>query len=42
MDRQIAESYSKGIPIVAENPSYIQKFEGLFEKIKSHITFSKV
>ena len=33
MDRQIAESYSKGIPIVVENPSYIQKFQELFEKI---------
>ena len=37
MDRQIAESYSRGIPIVVENPSYIQKFEGLFEKIKNQI-----
>jgi MinD superfamily P-loop ATPase len=42
MDRKIAESYSKGIPIVAENPSYIQKFEGLFEKIKNYIAVSNV
>ena len=40
MDRQIAESYSKGIPIVLENPSYIQKFEYLFERIKNHIVGS--
>ncbi len=40
MDRQIAESYSRGIPIVVENPSYIQKFEGLFEKIKNQIAVS--
>jgi MinD superfamily P-loop ATPase len=40
MDRQIAESYSKGIPIVAENPSYIKKFQGLFEKIMSLIAVS--
>jgi MinD superfamily P-loop ATPase len=40
MDREIAESYSKGIPIVIENPSYIQKFEYLFERIKNHITVS--
>ena len=35
MDRQIAESYSRGIPIVVENSSYIQKFEGLFERIRN-------
>jgi MinD superfamily P-loop ATPase len=40
MDRQIAESYSRGIPIVVENPSYIQKFEGLFQKIKNRIEIS--
>ena len=40
MDRQIAESYSRGIPIVVENPSYIQKFEGLFEKIENQIAVS--
>jgi MinD superfamily P-loop ATPase len=40
MDRQIAESYSRGIPIVVENPSYIQKFEDLFEKIKNQIAVS--
>jgi MinD superfamily P-loop ATPase len=33
MDRQIAESYSKGLPIVIENPSYIKKFQELFEKV---------
>jgi MinD superfamily P-loop ATPase len=42
MDRKIAESYSKGIPIVAENSSYIQKFQDLFEKIKNHISVSNV
>ncbi|HUL38445.1 MAG TPA: ATP-binding protein [Thermodesulfobacteriota bacterium] len=42
MDRQIAESYSKGIPIVIENPSYIQKFEYLFEKIKNPFAVSSV
>jgi MinD superfamily P-loop ATPase len=35
MDREIAESYSKGIPIVAQNPSYIQKFQELFEKVEN-------
>jgi MinD superfamily P-loop ATPase len=40
MDRQIAESYSKGIPFVVENPSYIKKFQGLFEKIMSLIAVS--
>jgi MinD superfamily P-loop ATPase len=40
MDRQIAESYSRGIPIVIENPSYIQKFENLFEKIKNLVEIS--
>jgi MinD superfamily P-loop ATPase len=34
MDRQIAESYSRGTPIVIENPSYIQKFQNLFEKME--------
>jgi MinD superfamily P-loop ATPase len=34
MDRQIAESYSKGIPIVAENSSYIPKFINLFEEVE--------
>lgn len=37
MDRKIAESYSKGIPIVTENFSYILKFKDLFEKIKNYI-----
>jgi len=40
MDRKIAESYSRGIPIVVEDPSYIQKFEGLFGKIKNLIDVS--
>jgi MinD superfamily P-loop ATPase len=40
MDRRIAESYSRGIPIVMEAPSYIQKFEDLFEKIKNQIAVS--
>jgi MinD superfamily P-loop ATPase len=34
MDRQIAESYSRGIPIVIENLSYIQKFQDLWEKME--------
>jgi MinD superfamily P-loop ATPase len=42
MDRRIAESYSKGIPIVVENPSYIQKFEELFEKIRNIAAISNV
>jgi MinD superfamily P-loop ATPase len=40
MDRQIAESYSRGIPIIVENPSYIQKFKGLFEKIRNLVEIS--
>jgi MinD superfamily P-loop ATPase len=40
MDRRIAESYSRGIPIIGEVPSYIQKFEDLFEKIKNQIAVS--
>ena len=35
MDRKIAESYSKGIPMIAENPSYVQNFQELFEKVES-------
>jgi MinD superfamily P-loop ATPase len=35
MDRKIAESYSKGIPIVIEDPSYITKFQSLFEKMEN-------
>ena len=34
MDRQIAESYSRGIPIVVEHPSYMQRFKDLFEKVE--------
>jgi MinD superfamily P-loop ATPase len=34
MDREIAESYSKGIPIVSKKPSYVQKFQNLFEKME--------
>jgi MinD superfamily P-loop ATPase len=34
MDRRIAESYSKGIPIIVEDPSYVQKFKDLFEKVE--------
>ena len=34
MDRRIAESYSKGIPIIADHPSYIQKFHDLFIKVE--------
>jgi MinD superfamily P-loop ATPase len=34
MDREIAESYSKGIPFVIENSSYISQFQELFEKVE--------
>ena len=34
MDRKIAESYSKGIPIIADHPSYIKKFNDLFIKVE--------
>jgi len=33
MDRRIAESYSRGVPIVVEHPSYVQGFKDLFEKV---------
>jgi MinD superfamily P-loop ATPase len=33
MDRRIAESYSRGIPIVVEYPSYMRGFKDLFEKV---------
>jgi MinD superfamily P-loop ATPase len=42
MDRRIAESYSRGIPIVVKEPSYIQRFEDLFEEIKNRIAVSNV
>jgi MinD superfamily P-loop ATPase len=35
MDRKIAESYSKGISMVAENPSYIPQFLNLIEKVET-------
>jgi MinD superfamily P-loop ATPase len=34
MDREIAEAYSKGVPIVFQKPSYIQKFQNLFDKME--------
>ncbi|NWF94461.1 MAG: P-loop NTPase [Syntrophaceae bacterium] len=34
MDREIAESYSKGIPIVFENPCYAPLFLSLFQKVE--------
>jgi MinD superfamily P-loop ATPase len=34
MDRRIAESYSRGVPIVVEHPSYMQGFKDLFEKME--------
>jgi len=34
MDRRIAESYSRGVPIVVEYPSYMQGFKVLFEKVE--------
>jgi len=37
MDREIAEAYSRGIPIVFQKPSYLEKLKNLFEKIKGHI-----
>ena len=37
MDRRIAESYSKGIPFVIENTSYISRFQELFKNVeKAH------
>jgi MinD superfamily P-loop ATPase len=35
MDRKIAESYSKGVPMVAENPFYIPQFLNLIEKVEN-------
>jgi MinD superfamily P-loop ATPase len=32
LDPKIAESYSKGTPVVAENPRYTRQFQDLFEK----------
>jgi len=40
MDREIAEAYSKGVPIVFQKPSYIRKFQDLFEKMEEHIAAS--
>ncbi len=37
LDREIAEAYSKGIPIVKINSSYEQKFTQLFHKIAQTI-----
>lgn len=34
MDRRIAESYSRGIPIVIDNYSYIPQFLTLFKKVE--------
>jgi MinD superfamily P-loop ATPase len=34
MDRGIAESYSRGVPIVVGYPSYMQGFKDLFEKVE--------
>jgi MinD superfamily P-loop ATPase len=34
LDRKIAESYSKGVAMVTENPSYIPKFLNLIEKVE--------
>jgi hypothetical protein len=34
MDRRIAESYSKGIPILVAHPSYVHKFKDLFERVE--------
>jgi MinD superfamily P-loop ATPase len=35
MDRKIAESYSKGVPMIAENPTYIPQFLNLIEKVEN-------
>jgi MinD superfamily P-loop ATPase len=35
LDRKIAESYSKGIPFVRENSSYVSQFQKLFEKVEN-------
>lgn len=34
MDRRIAESYSKGIPIVLDDPPYARKFQELYAKVE--------
>jgi MinD superfamily P-loop ATPase len=34
MDRRMAESYSRGVPIVVEHPSYMQGFKDLFGKVE--------
>ena len=34
MDRKIAESYSIGVPIVVEHPSYMQGFKDLFQEVE--------
>jgi MinD superfamily P-loop ATPase len=41
MDRHIAESYSKGIPIVAEDSSYIPRFMTLFQEVENHYGSSR-
>lgn len=34
-DRQIAELYSKGIPVIEEKSEYVEQFRAVFNKIKS-------
>jgi MinD superfamily P-loop ATPase len=41
MDRKIAESYSRGVPIVVENPSYMQGFKDLSEKVEEFYESSR-
>jgi MinD superfamily P-loop ATPase len=41
MDRRIAESYSRGVPIVVEYPSYTQGFRDLFEKVEQFCKSSR-
>ncbi|KPK64483.1 (4Fe-4S)-binding protein [candidate division WOR_3 bacterium SM23_42] len=36
-DREIAMSYSKGIPLVTAQPIYYRKFTNMFEIIKNHV-----
>jgi MinD superfamily P-loop ATPase len=41
MDRRIAESYSRGVPIVVEDPSYRTGFKDLFEKVEEFYESSR-
>jgi MinD superfamily P-loop ATPase len=41
MDRKIAESYSRGVPIVVDHPHYMQGFRVLFEKVEEFYESSR-